>query len=104
MAKARSYTPSAASSGGEDGEGPFTPAQVVLIQQALAAASTPEEVDRLHRYLKAGKLPPDLARAEKEASTGAGAGAAADGGAEDEAQEDAHGAADDEDGDVQLQS
>ena len=63
VAKARSYTPSAAGAGGGEGEGPFTPAQILLIQNALSAASTPDEVDRLHRYLKAGKLPPDLARA-----------------------------------------
>ncbi len=102
VAKARSYTPSATAAGGEDGEGPFSPAQVLLIQQALAAASTPEEVDRLHRYLKAGKLPPDLARAEKEAQQQQGQAA----GDEGQAGEDAGvaAAADGEDDDVQLDS
>jgi len=98
VAKARSYTPSASAAGSVDGEGPFTPAQVVLIQQALAAASTPEEVDRLHRYLKAGKLPPDLARAEKDAAAAAGGGGGGDGSDAEEEQ----GTTADEEGDVQL--
>ena len=78
--KARTYTPSAVAAADAGGEGPFTPAQVVLLQEAVAAASTPEEVDRLHRYLKAGKLPPEVARKEAEAAPAAPAAAAGGGG------------------------
>lgn len=110
VAKARSFTPTgsgaaAVAEGAGDGQADtFTPAQLVLIQEAIAAASTPEDVDRLHRFLKAGKLPPELAR--KQAASAAAAAGGGGSGEAASAEEEGDGMEEDDaapgEGDVDL--
>ena len=51
----------------------FTPAQLNAIRTAIQSASTPDEIDRLEKFLKLGKLPPELRAAEQRTAAAADA-------------------------------
>lgn len=56
--------PPAAGPAGAAAKPAFTPAQLNAIRTAIQSASTPDEIDRLEKFLKLGKLPPELRAAE----------------------------------------
>ena len=39
----------------------FTPAERAAIHEAISAATTAEEMERLERFLREGKVPPEVA-------------------------------------------